>query len=131
MTECKNPSLFSGKAAILLALMVLGGLAGAYRLVVGLGATTNLTDVYPWGLWIAVDVLTGVALAAGGFSIAAAVYIFNMKKYKPIAKPAILTAFLGYLMVVVGLFFDVGKPFSFWHPLIMWNTQSVLFEVAS
>lgn len=113
----------------LLALVAIGLAAALYRFSVGLGASTNLTDNVPWGLWVAVDVLSGVALAAGGFSITAAVYIFNMKKYKPIARPAILTAWIGYTVVVMGLVVDIGKPLSFWHPLVMWNTHSVMFEI--
>lgn len=111
------------------ALSLLGAAAAIYRFAVGLGASTSLSDQVPWGLWVAVDVLSGVALAAGGFTITAAVYIFNMKKYKPIARPAILTAFIGYMVVVIGLIIDIGKPLSFWHPLVMWNYQSVMFEV--
>ncbi len=114
---------------ILFALAGIGMLTILVRLATGLGATTNLSDDVPWGLWIAVDVLCGVALAAGGFSVAAAVYIFNMKKYRPIVRPAILTAFIGYLVVVFGLFVDIGKPFSFWHPLVMWNYHSIMFEI--
>ncbi|HAK61434.1 MAG TPA: Ni/Fe-hydrogenase cytochrome b subunit [Nitrospiraceae bacterium] len=114
---------------ILFALVGIGLLTILVRLATGLGATTNLSDDVPWGLWIAVDVLCGVALAAGGFSVAAAVYIFNMKKYRPIVRPAVLTAFIGYLVVVFGLFVDIGKPFSFWHPLVMWNYHSIMFEI--
>jgi Ni/Fe-hydrogenase subunit HybB-like protein len=81
---------------LLLMLVSLGIVATLFRMFKGLGAVTNLSDDIPWGLWVAVDVFSGVALAAGGFTITAAVYIFNMKKYKPIARPAILTAFIGY-----------------------------------
>jgi Ni/Fe-hydrogenase subunit HybB-like protein len=115
---------------VLIALAVLGGIAGIYRLFAGLGATTNLSDAYPWGLWISFDVLTGVALAAGGFTISAAIYIFNLKKYEPLLRPAKLSAFVGYLIFIVGLFFDLGQPWRIWHPMIMWNPQSVLFEVS-
>ncbi len=114
---------------LLLLLVGLGFVATLLRMFKGLGEVTNLTDEYPWGLWVAVDVFSGVALAAGGFAITAAVYIFNMKKYRPIARPAILTAFIGYAIVVVGLAIDIGKPFSAWHPLVMWNPRSVMFEV--
>jgi len=113
----------------LIALVAVGLAAAFYRFAVGLGASTNLSDDVPWGLWVAVDVLSGVALAAGGFGITAAVYIFNMKKYKSIARPAILTAWIGYTVVVMGLIVDIGKPLAFWHPLVMWNTRSVMFEV--
>jgi Ni/Fe-hydrogenase subunit HybB-like protein len=109
--------------------MAIGAFAAIYRFANGLGASTDLQDNFPWGLWVAFDVLSGVALAAGGFTVTAGVYIFNMKKYKPIARPAVLTAFIGYLMVIVGLVIDIGKPLSFWHPLVMWNPHSVMFEV--
>jgi Ni/Fe-hydrogenase subunit HybB-like protein len=119
----------AGGFKTVLALTLVGAAAALYRFAVGLGASTNLSDNVPWGLWVAVDVLSGVALAAGGFTLAAAVYIFNMKKYKPVVRPAILTAFIGYCVVVVGLIIDIGKPLSFWHPLVMWNYHSVMFEV--
>jgi Ni/Fe-hydrogenase subunit HybB-like protein len=116
--------------AILIGLTILAGIAGIYRLFAGLGATTNLSDAYPWGLWISFDVLTGVALAAGGFTISAAIYVFNLKKFEPLLRPAKLSAFVGYMIFIVGLFFDLGQPWRIWHPMIMWNPQSVLFEVS-
>jgi len=106
---------------------------GAYATVVrfagGLGASTHLSDAFPWGLWIGFDVLVGVGLAAGGFVIAATVHVFRLEKYEPIARPTILTAFLGYTLVVVALMFDLGRPYRIWHPLVMWNPHSVMFEV--
>jgi c(7)-type cytochrome triheme protein len=108
--------------------------AGIYTTLVrftqGLGASTALSDRFPWGLWIGFDVLCGVALAAGGFTISAVVYIFNIERFKPIIRPTLLTAFLGYTLVVVALLFDLGLPYRIWHPLIMWNPHSVMFEVA-
>jgi Ni/Fe-hydrogenase subunit HybB-like protein len=115
---------------ILYILVMLGLISGAVRLFFGLGATTNLNDAYPWGLWISFDVLAGVALAGGGFTMAATIYIFNLKKFEPLLRPAKISAFLGYLMFVIGLFFDLGQPWRIWHPMIMWNPESVLFEVA-
>jgi Ni/Fe-hydrogenase subunit HybB-like protein len=115
---------------ILYVIVVLGLISAAIRLFFGLGATTNLNDAYPWGLWISFDILAGVALAGGGFTMAAAIYIFNLKKFEPLLRPAKLSAFLGYLMFVVGLFFDLGQPWRIWHPMVMWNPHSVLFEVS-
>lgn len=100
------------------------------RFVWGLGAVTALSDRFPWGLWIGFDVLCGVALAAGGFVIAGAVYVFNLQKYHPVVRPAVLTAFLGYLLVVAALLFDLGRPYRIWHPIIYWQHHSVMFEVA-
>ncbi|MEW5945350.1 MAG: NrfD/PsrC family molybdoenzyme membrane anchor subunit [bacterium] len=102
----------------------------AARMLRGLGATTALSDKTPWGLWIGFDVVSGVALAAGGFVVAAAVYIFHRGKYHEIARPAVLTAFLGYGAVIVGLIFDIGLPWNIWHPMVMWQHHSALFEVA-
>ena len=110
-------------------IMAAGAVATWFRFTGGLGASTNLSDQFPWGLWIGFDVLCGVGLAAGGFTMAATVHLFNIRRMKSVARPAILTAFLGYLLVVFALFFDLGQPWRIWHPLIMWNPHSVMFEV--
>ena len=114
-------------------LFVVIALAGLYatflRVTQGLGGSTNLSDRFPWGIWIGFDILCGVGLAAGGFTLVAVVHIFNIAKYRPILRPAILTAFLGYLLVVLALLFDLGRPDRIWHPLVMWNPRSVMFEV--
>ena len=115
---------------VLAILLVLGAYATVLRFFRGLGASTHLTDAFPWGLWIGFDVMCGVMLAAGGFTLTAGVYLFNLKKFKPIVRPTVLTAFLGYLLVVVALFFDLGRGYRIWHPLVMWNPRSVMFEVA-
>ena len=116
--------------AIFAAILLSGAYATYLRAFYGLGGATNLSDRFPWGLWIAFDILCGVGLAAGGFTLVAAVHIFNIERYKPILRPAILTAFLGYMLVVVALLYDLGRPDRLWHPLVMWNPHSVMFEVA-
>jgi len=100
------------------------------RFVRGLGATTALTDAAPWGVWIAFDVMSGVALAAGGFVISAVVCVFHIERYRPFARPAILAAFLGYVAVAIGLLYDLGVPLRIWHPIVYQQRHSVLFEVA-
>jgi Ni/Fe-hydrogenase subunit HybB-like protein len=110
-------------------LWALGGITAVTRFTGGLGAMTNLSDTFPWGIWIGFDVLSGVALSAGGFLTAGAVYIFGLKKFYPILRPAILTAYLGYLLVVGGLMMDLGRPYNIWHPMIYWQHHSVMFEV--
>lgn len=116
--------------AVFWTLLALGLFATISRYALGLGAVTNLSDTFPWGFWIGVDILCGVGLAAGGFVVAASVYIFNLEEYRPILRPAILTAFLGYVLVIVALLIDLGKPWNLWHPFIMYNPRSVMFEVA-
>ncbi len=127
MTRFRRPGFWAGLLYLLL-------LVGAGILVVrytrGLGAVTHLSDAFPWGLWVGFDVLCGVGLAAGGFAITSAVYLFNIKRLEPIVRPTILTAFLGYVLVVVALLFDLGRPWNIWHPLVMWNPRSVMFEVS-
>ena len=111
-------------------IMVLGLYATAIRFARGLGAATNLSDQFPWGIWVGFDVLCGVMLAAGGFTLTAAVHILNIKRWHSIVRPTVLTAFLGYVLVSLALLFDLGKPYNIWHPLIMRNPHSVMFEVA-
>lgn len=115
---------------LLLLVIGLGIVLVLYRLANGLGAATNLNDDFPWGLWIGFDMLGGVAMAAGGFLIAGAVYLLNMKKYKPIVRPAVLTAFLGYLLAILALMLDLGQPHRIWHPAVMWQVHSVMWVIA-
>jgi Ni/Fe-hydrogenase subunit HybB-like protein len=99
------------------------------RLILGLGATTNLNDQWPWGFWISFDVLIGVALAGGGYGVALIVYVLRRDKFYPIARSAMLTSLLGYVIVVLGLLIEVGQWFNFYEPFISWGHHSVLFEV--
>ncbi|MHC4610583.1 MAG: NrfD/PsrC family molybdoenzyme membrane anchor subunit, partial [Planctomycetota bacterium] len=112
---------------ILWAIVGMWAVVTVARFTNGLGATTNLSDAAPWGLWIGFDVMAGVALAAGAFLLAATVYIFHLEKYRPFVRPAILTAFLGYIAVAVGLLYDLGLPWHIWHPIFHWQHHSVLF----
>jgi len=110
-------------------LMAIGLYATIFRFTRGLGAATNLSDAFPWGLWTGFK-LFSVALAGGGFTLAAVVYVFNLQRYRPVLRPMILTAFLGYSMFIISLIMDLGRPFRIWHPVVMWNRHSVMFEIA-
>lgn len=119
--------------------LVIGALAGAgvlamtWRMLFGLGATTALNDGYPWGLWIAFDVVTGTALACGGYAMALLVYVLNRGQYHPLVRPALLTSAFGYTMAGASVFLDVGRYWSLWKVPIYfwrWNLNSVLLEVA-
>ncbi len=117
------------------AVVVLGGLivlalvVAMIRYANGLGAVTNLNDNTGWGLWISFDLLCGVALASGAFITASMVYLFGGERYRPLLRPAILTGFLGYLMVILALLVDLGHPERIWYLIIFWNPHSVMFEV--
>ena len=129
MTRLSWPRLTFWRAvfAVIMALFVMVVIR---RFTMGLGAISNLTDRMPWGLWIGFDVMAGVALAGGGFTITAIVYIFHIRDFEPIVRPTVLTAFLGYLMVILALLVDLGRPWNIWHPLVFWNEHSAMFELA-
>ncbi|HIJ56871.1 MAG TPA: Ni/Fe-hydrogenase cytochrome b subunit [Deltaproteobacteria bacterium] len=113
-------------------IIILGLIVTALRFTKGLATVTNLSDYNPWGIWIGFDLMVGVALAAGGYVTSAAVYLFGMKKYHSAVRPAILTGFLGYALVVLALHYDVGRPWRLPYPFIVQQgTTSLLFEVAA
>ncbi len=121
---------FFTPGVIVLSIIALTGLVFlAGRFLFGIGAVTNLNQQYPWGLWIGLDVGAGVALAAGGFTTAALGHIMHRDKYETIIRPALLTALLGYTFVAVSVSVDIGRWYYIWHPLVMWNGNSALFEV--
>ncbi len=123
------PRVRLGRAALWLFVLA-AAVTAAIRYLYGLGAVTNLSDRFPWGLWIGFDVMSGVALAAGGFTVAAAVHVFKLHRYHVLLRPAVLTGFLGYVLVITALLIDLGRPWNIWHPFVMWNPHSVMFEVA-
>ncbi len=112
-------------------LWLLLGLAASvavFRFWQGLGATTNLSDANPWGLWVGFD-LSAVALAAGGFTLTACVYIFRLERFHRIVRLGVLGAFLIYIAFTVILLFELGLPWNIWHMTVFWNPHSPLFEV--
>jgi Ni/Fe-hydrogenase subunit HybB-like protein len=115
---------------VMLVFMGAGFLALLLRYTGGLGAATNLDNAYPWGIWIGIDVASGVALAAGGFTTAFLAHILGRRAYEVVARPALLTAALGYSFVSLGVFVDIGRSWAIWKPLFFQNHNSALFEVA-
>jgi Ni/Fe-hydrogenase subunit HybB-like protein len=129
-TPIKAPFFTKGTSMVFI-VMIAGFAALAARFIWGIGAITNLNNGYGWGIWIAIDVACGVALAAGGFTTAALADIFHKEKYHVITRPALLTAMLGYTFVAIGVMTDLGRWYNIWHPVMpsMWQGNSVLFEV--
>jgi len=111
------------------ALVLVGLYASWLRFSRGLGATTDLSDQMPWGLWVWLD-LTLIALSSGGFIFCALFFVFHIESLKPLVRPAVLTAFFGYSLAAVMLIYDLGLPLHFWHPIVMWNHHSAMFEVS-
>lgn len=125
-----NRKLFTPGVWVLVVLMAIGVCFGAYRFIFGLRASTNLDQQYPWGIWIVADV-SFIALAAGGFTTAAIAHIFHRQHYHILARPALVTALLGYTFACIALAADLGKYYNIWHPILpnMWQGNSALFEV--
>jgi Ni/Fe-hydrogenase subunit HybB-like protein len=126
-----NKTIFTPFNLITGVIILCGLVITVLRFTGGLGAVTNLDDNNPWGIWIGFDLLCGVALAAGGYVTSAACYIFGLKRYHSAVRPAILTAFLGYALVVMALHYDVGRPWRLPYPIFLSpGTTSLLYEVA-
>ncbi|MEW6661160.1 MAG: NrfD/PsrC family molybdoenzyme membrane anchor subunit [Bacillota bacterium] len=115
---------------LLLAIFAFGSAVIVYRYAVGLGPSTNLNDAWPWGWWVSFGVLTGVALSGGAFVVTCLVHIFNVRKFEPFLRPAILAGFLGYNTVGLTLLVELGFPYRIWHPWVYWQHHSIMFEVA-
>jgi Ni/Fe-hydrogenase subunit HybB-like protein len=116
---------------VIFIVLLAAGIYAAYaRFFLGFQQSTNLTDPQPWGLWVGLGTLCGVGLSAGGFAIAAAVYLLGFERYRPVLRAAVLVSFLGYMSVIIGMMYELGLPWRIWHPIVMWNRKSVLFEVA-
>ena len=121
---------FLSKGVIVLLILTANGIVWSIlRFGFGLGAVTNLSNQFPLGMWIALDVAAGVALAAGGFTTSALVHIFYREYFHVLVRPAIMTAMLGYTFVGLSVVFDIGRYYNVWHVPIMGNSNSVLFEV--
>ena len=115
---------------VIVAIIFVTGIYATYiRFFEGFRASTNLSDGMPWGLWVGLGTLCGIGLSAAGFGISAAVYLLGMDRYRPILRSAILISFLGYMTVCAGYLYEIGLPWRFWHPIVMWNHRSVLFDV--
>lgn len=117
---------------VLAGLTAIAGVILLIRLFFGLGAVTNINDGFPWGIWIAYDVMVGSALACGGYAMALLVYIFNRGEYHPLVRPALLASLFGYTLAGASVLFDLGRWWNVWH--IFWpgyaQINSVMFEVA-
>ena len=117
---------------VLLGLVVIGAIVVLQRLIFGLAAVTNLSDGYPWGIWIAIDLIVGTALGCGGFVTAFLVYILNRGQYHPMVRAALMTSLFGYSLGGLAVMFDLGRWWQGYNIMLPWlfNTNSVLLETA-
>ncbi len=117
---------------VLLGLVVIGAIVVLQRLIFGLAAVTNLSDGYPWGIWIAIDLIVGTALGCGGFVTAFLVYILNRGRYHPMVRAALITSLFGYSLGGLAVMFDLGRWWQGYNIMLPWlfNANSVLLETA-
>lgn len=127
MKTLLKPTPFMIWVAALLVVMAAAFVAAIIVFAKGL-VVTNLTNLVPWGLWIGID-LSAIALSAGAFTLSAAVYLFRLKKYEPVARTAVFVGMVGYSMALITLCMDIGRPDRFWHGWFYWNIHSPLWEV--
>jgi Ni/Fe-hydrogenase subunit HybB-like protein len=134
MSESKpiGGKIFTGAFAVAFLFALIGGWFLIERFAKGLGAVSNMSDGFPWGIWITYDVVIGTALGCGGFAMAILVYILNKGEYHPLVRSAVLTSVFGYTLAAVSVFIDIGRYWNFHHVLLpqYWNFSSVLLEVA-
>jgi len=129
MSKFRLPKLTFWRTVVTV-IFIAGAYAAYARFFMGFQRSTNLVDSQPWGLWVGLGTLCGVGISAGGFAIAAAVYLLGFERYRPVVRAAVLLSFLGYLSVCTGMMYELGLPWRIWHPIFMWNRRSVLFEVS-
>src|ERR1019366_2268276 len=117
---------------VLLALSLIGIILIAVRCVKGIGAVSNMSDVYPWVIWIAYDFATGTAIACGGYAVAILVYIRNHMRYHPLIRSCILTSMFGYGLAGFSVMVDLGRPWNAYNFFVpsKWQFNSAMFEVA-
>ena len=119
MTLSKLPKLTFWRV-VLVVILAVGAYSTYARFFHGLGGSTNLTDRFPWGLWIGFDVLCGVGTAAGGFTLAAVVYVDHYGNLMTglraamLAPDAVLTV-AGRRLSRARTFSDVPAGTAFWY----------------
>jgi Ni/Fe-hydrogenase subunit HybB-like protein len=124
--------LITGPFIFLLVIVFAAAMVLTQRFVFGLGAATNLNNGYPWGIWIAIDLIIGTALGCGGVVMVLLIYILNQGQYHPLMRVGLMTSLFGYTLGAVAVMIDLGRYWQGHNILLpwLWNTNSVLLETA-
>ena len=124
--------LITGPFIFLLVIVFAAAMVLTQRFVFGLGAATNLNNGYPWGIWIAIDLIIGTALGCGGLVMALLIYILNQGQYHPLMRVGLMTSLFGYTLGAFAVLIDLGRYWQGHNILLpwLWNTNSVLLETA-
>jgi Ni/Fe-hydrogenase subunit HybB-like protein len=113
----------------LLVFMGIAAFIALWRYIYGIGAISNLSNSYPWGFWVSFDLFTGIAISSGAFVIASLVYIFGLEQFRPLVRPTLVTALLGYVMEGMALLVELGQPHRIWYFLRYQNFTSFLLFI--
>lgn len=124
--------IVTGPFIALLVILFIAVVVLTQRFAFGLGAVTNLSDGYPWGIWIAIDLIIGTALGCGGLVMALLVYILNKGEYHPLARAGLMTSLFGYTLGALAVLIDLGRYWQGHNIMLpwLWNPNSVLLETA-
>jgi Ni/Fe-hydrogenase subunit HybB-like protein len=124
--------IFTVFNVISLPIILLGGFLIVFRLAKGLGSVTNLSQEFPWGIWIGFDVMVGVAFAGGAYILTFVVYILHSEKYHPVVRATVLNGFLAYVFYAGAILLDLGRWWNIINPIIgnKFGVNSVLFLVS-
>lgn len=116
---------------VCLIIIVIAAIFAGKRYIHGLGAVTNMNDGYPWGIWIAYDVVVSTAFACGGYVMALTVYVLNNGRYHPLVRPALLASMFGYCLAGISVMMDIGRYLNVWRLYLPGiNPHSAMLEVA-
>ncbi|HEY3346961.1 MAG TPA: NrfD/PsrC family molybdoenzyme membrane anchor subunit [Nitrospirota bacterium] len=118
---------FINQNKVISLILLMGVIAVLVRLVGGLGAVSALSDAQPWGLTKSLNILSGAALSAGGSLVATLVYVFGIKKFKPLVRPSLLMGAIAHTFVLGALLYDVGSPLEVWRIIFAPNIKSIMF----
>ncbi|HRK95381.1 MAG TPA: Ni/Fe-hydrogenase cytochrome b subunit [Rhodospirillales bacterium] len=124
--------IVTGPFIALLVVLFIAVIILTQRFAFGLGSVTNLNDGYPWGIWIAIDLIIGTALGCGGLVMALMVYILNRGEYHPLARAGLMTSLFGYTLGALAVLIDLGRYWQGHNIMLpwLWNPNSVLLETA-
>ncbi len=130
-TLTREQKPFTFNYYLLAALTLLGAGLGIYRLAVGLGPTTNMSDHYPWGIWITIDLFL-IPVAGSAFTISLISYFFKRDVFHTVIRPAVVAGLVGYSVVGVLLFLDIGRWHQFYNVFVpsYINLHSFLEEIS-
>jgi Ni/Fe-hydrogenase subunit HybB-like protein len=137
MSAHEHPLPIGGKVLdplmkVLLALFAVSAIVMAYRFFAGVGAVSNMTDGFTWGIWEPVNVVVFTGIGAGAYGVGLLCYLLNKGQYHGLVRPAVLVGAICYTLGGSSIMIALGR---YWNAVLLpwvpwWNLASVLLEVA-